>query len=162
MQIFIKGQNIEQSITVDSNATFEMIREEICAQTLLSSNIILSHNGQILSELSNVTENDNIYVTEPVLAGGAKHKKKVYTTKKKNKHRHIKEKLATLRYYSVDGSGKVVRNRKECPHCGRGFFMAKHMDRHYCGRCGLTLKLGMRILPFFTVSGRTFLIDLRQ
>ena len=28
---------------------------------------------------------DNIYVTETVLAGGAKHKKKVYTTKKKNK-----------------------------------------------------------------------------
>ena len=40
---------------------------------------------------------DNIYVTETVLAGGAKHKKKVYTTKKKNKHKHIKEKLATLR-----------------------------------------------------------------
>ena len=40
---------------------------------------------------------DNIYVTETVLAGGAKHKKKVYTTKKKNKHKHIKENLATLR-----------------------------------------------------------------
>jgi ubiquitin len=31
------------------------------------------------------------------MGAGAKHKKKVYTTKKKNKHRHIKEKLATLR-----------------------------------------------------------------
>jgi len=46
---------------------------------------------------------------------GGKKKKKVYTTKKKNKHKHIKEKLATLKYYSVDGSGKVVRNRKTCP-----------------------------------------------
>lgn len=142
MQIFIKGQNIEQSILVDSNSTLASLKQDICSQTLLSSSVTLSHNGLMLSDLSQLCENDNIYVTEPVLAGGAKHKKKVYTTKKKNKHRHIKEKLATLRYYSVDGSGKVVRNRKECPHCGVGFFMAKHMDRHYCGRCGLTLKLG--------------------
>jgi len=28
---------------------------------------------------------------------GGKKKKKVYSTKKKNKHKHIKEKLATLR-----------------------------------------------------------------
>ena len=33
---------------------------------------------------------DNVYVTESVLASGAKHKKKVYTTKKKNKHKHPK------------------------------------------------------------------------
>ena len=45
-------------------------------------------------------------------------------------------------YYSVDGSGKVTRNRKECPNCGKGYFMARHMDRHYCGKCGLTLRLG--------------------
>ena len=40
---------------------------------------------------------DTVFVAEEVLGGGAKHKKKVYTTKKKNKHKHIKEKLATLR-----------------------------------------------------------------
>jgi len=100
---------------VDTNCSVETLREEIFKQTLLNSDMLLSHNGRVLSDLSAVMDLDNIYVTEPVLAGGAKHKKKVYVNKKKNKHRHIKEKLATLRYYSVDGSGKVVRNRKDCP-----------------------------------------------
>ena len=30
--------------------------------------------------------------------------------------------------------------------------MARHMDRHYCGRCGLTVRLGI----LFKSSGRTF------
>jgi len=34
-----------------------------------------------------------------------------------------------------------VRQRKECPACGKGVFMAKHMDRHYCGKCHMTLRL---------------------
>ena len=40
------------------------------------------------------------------LLGGKKGKKKNYTTKKKNKHKHRKEKLATLKLYSVK-NGKV-------------------------------------------------------
>ena len=48
-----------------------------------------------MNELSNVEELDTIYMTLAV--EGGKKKKKVYTTKKKNKHKHIKEKLATLR-----------------------------------------------------------------
>jgi len=43
----------------------------------------------------------------------------------------------------VDGTGKVTRNRKECPTCGKGIFLAKHMDRLYCGKCALTLRLGI-------------------
>ena len=48
-----------------------------------------------MNDLSTVEELDTIYMTLPV--EGGKKKKKVYTTKKKNKHRHIKEKLATLK-----------------------------------------------------------------
>ena len=72
--------------------------------------------------------------------GGKKGKKKAYTTKKKNKHKHRKEKLATLKLYSVK-NGKVQRERKVSPECGPGVFMAKHWDRLYCGRSHLTLKL---------------------
>ncbi|OAO17908.1 ribosomal protein S27A [Blastocystis sp. ATCC 50177/Nand II] len=72
--------------------------------------------------------------------GGKKHKKKQYKTPKKVKHVHKKVKLAILKYYKVDESGKVTRLRRECPACGAGVFMAKHHDRNSCGRCGNTFK----------------------
>lgn len=40
-------------------------------------------------------------------------------------------------YYTVEGD-KLVRNRKECPKCGPGTFMAKHDGRQACGKCGYT------------------------
>jgi len=40
-------------------------------------------------------------------------------------------------YYKVE-DGKLVRQRKECPKCGGGTFMAKHEDRAACGKCGYT------------------------
>ena len=48
------------------------------------------------------------------LDGGKKKKgkKKAFTTKKKNKHKHRKEKLATLKLYSLDKSNTVQRLRK--------------------------------------------------
>ena len=48
-------------------------------------------------------------------AGGKKRKKKVYTTPKKIKHKRKKVKLAVLKYYKVDGDGKIERLRRECP-----------------------------------------------
>lgn len=65
-----------------------------------------------------IPENATLYLTLGLQGGGKKKKKKAYTTKKKNKHRHRKEKLSTLKYYSIDGSGKVTRVRKTCPDCG--------------------------------------------
>ena len=49
-------------------------------------------------------------------------------------------KLAVLKYYKVDGNGKITRLRRVCPNaaCGPGTFMASHFDRQYCGKCGLT------------------------
>ena len=32
----------------------------------------------------------------------------------------------------------LERKRKSCPKCGTGFFMAKHKDRSFCGRCHYT------------------------
>ena len=41
----------------------------------------------------------------------------------------------------VDENGKIHRLRRECTSesCGAGVFMAAHEDRHYCGKCHLTL-----------------------
>ena len=51
-----------------------------------------------------------------------------------------REKMATLKYYSVDSDGKIQRLRRECPSetCGAGIFMAFHTDRQYCGKCHTT------------------------
>lgn len=40
-------------------------------------------------------------------------------------------------FYKVE-DGKLVRLRKECPRCGKGYFMAEHEDRLTCGHCGYT------------------------
>jgi hypothetical protein len=58
--------------------------------------MILSHNGLLLSDLVAVQDLDTIMVAETELGGGAKHKKKVYTTKKKAHHKHLRVKLHTL------------------------------------------------------------------
>ena len=52
----------------------------------------------------------------------------------------VQDKLAVLKFYKVDGDGKITRLRRECPseQCGAGVFMAAHFDRQYCGQCGLT------------------------
>ena len=74
------------------------------------------------------------------LHGGAKKRKKSYTTPRKNKPKRKKLKLAVLKYYKVDENGKISCLRWECPsdECGAGVFMASHFDRHYCGKCCLT------------------------
>jgi ubiquitin-small subunit ribosomal protein S27Ae len=39
--------------------------------------------------------------------------------------------------YKVEGES-VVRERRSCPKCGPGIFMATHKNRAHCGRCGHT------------------------
>jgi ribosomal protein S27AE len=39
------------------------------------------------------------------------------------------------------GKGTVTQQRKTCPSCGPGTFMAQHWDRYYCGFCHTTIKM---------------------
>jgi len=39
--------------------------------------------------------------------------------------------------YEVKDS-KIVRDRRFCPRCGPGVFLAEHKDRFSCGKCGYT------------------------
>ena len=71
-----------------------------------------------------------------LLGGAKKKKKKAFTTPKKKAHKHKNAKLATLKYYKVDASGKVEKNKFECDNCGAGSFMAEHQNRYHCGKCG--------------------------
>jgi len=49
-----------------------------------------------------------------------------------------KEKKNKGRWELYDTSGGLKRKNKSCPKCGQGTFMAKHKDRHTCGKCGYT------------------------
>ncbi|MCL4128028.1 UNVERIFIED_CONTAM: hypothetical protein GTU68_015177, partial [Idotea baltica] len=82
-----------------------------------------------------------VYVTGDLEGGKKKKKKKVYTTKKKNKHIHKKIKLLPLRFIFILEQGNVTQQRKTCPNCGPGTFMAQHWDRYYCGLCHTTIKM---------------------
>lgn len=86
-----------------------------------------------------VTSESTLEALLAVEGGKRKKKKKAYTTPKKKAHKHKKVKLAVLNIYKVDKSEKVTRTKRVCEKCGAGTFMAKHFNRHYCGKCHATL-----------------------
>ena len=57
---------------------------------------------------------------------------------RKGKKPH-KNKLTSKKYafYSVSGDS-VKRDKKFCPRCGPGIFLAQHKDRLHCGKCNYT------------------------
>ena len=48
-----------------------------------------------------------------------------------------KGKVSVYKFYSVEGN-RIIRDKRECPRCGKGVFMAEHTDRNTCGKCGFT------------------------
>ncbi len=39
--------------------------------------------------------------------------------------------------FKVEG-GSIKRERRHCPKCGPGVFLAQHNNRFSCGKCGYT------------------------
>jgi small subunit ribosomal protein S27Ae len=123
----LHGESFEQFL-----AEYELAGARlVCKGTHLTSD-----NFQSL-----LLEGANVYLTSDLDGGKKKKKKKVFTNKKKNKHIHKRVKLAVYSLYSVDGKGNVTQQRKTCPSCGPGTFMAQHWDRYYCGFCHTTIKM---------------------
>jgi small subunit ribosomal protein S27Ae len=66
-------------------------------------------------------------------------KKKKIKERKGKKAKKKKKKIQKGSLYKVDGD-KLERQRKSCPKCGAGVFMAEHKDRFTCGKCGFMQK----------------------
>ncbi len=56
---------------------------------------------------------------------------------KKEKPKAPKRRVKVWKLYAVEGNS-LTRLRRECPRCGKGYFMADHKGRLTCGNCGYT------------------------
>lgn len=142
MQIFLhRLDGTQQVLQINEQSSLEGLLAQCSGSRFV-------YQGAILRNLETLSENANVYVTGDLDGGKKKKKKKAFTTKKKNKHIHKKVKLLPLSLYAVDGKyapivgkGNVTQQRKTCPSCGPGTFMAQHWDRYYCGLCHTTIKM---------------------
>lgn len=143
MQIFLSSFSGKTSaLTISSSDTVRALKEQVKGlfktrtsntgyklthliswlgiEGLQTSQQRLTFNACRLDDAStladyNLTNGCTFYLDLELLGGGKKRKKKVYTTPKKIKHKNKKTKLAVLKYYKVDGDGKIERLRRECP-----------------------------------------------
>lgn len=54
-----------------------------------------------------------------------------------NRKKTLKGEVAVYTFYEIHGE-KLTNNKRDCPRCGKGVFMAAHKDRYTCGKCGFT------------------------
>jgi ubiquitin len=79
--------------------------------------LIAGHQLEDHELLEELPEECTLHLSLALLGAGKKRKKKTYTKPKKIKRKHKKVKLAVLKYYRVDQSGKVTRCKSNMSGC---------------------------------------------
>lgn len=67
----------------------------------------------------------------------------------------MKVKTSKGKWSLYDTKSGLKRERKSCPKCGGGVFMAKHQDRLSCGKCGYTEFTVEKIIHVFPQHRKT-------
>merc|ERR1712228_437966 len=111
MQIFVKGEATE-ALQVTPETTVGQLQAMTAEAGRLMANGTILDNADATLEDFGIQAESTIQIVAPVLGGGRKTKKKVYTTPKKIKHKRTKVKLATLKPYKVDDVGKLEKTKR--------------------------------------------------
>lgn len=49
--------------------------------------------------------------------------------------KEVKNRIPSKVWEKYKVEGDKLNREKSCPKCGTGYFLAKHKDRLYCGKC---------------------------
>ena len=107
MQVFV--HQLDGKVATADPSQFNSL--EAMLATFQSENCRAVYQGSHINSLDDLVPNSNIYITADLSGGKRKRKKKVYTTKKKNKHIHKRVKLSFLNLYSVDSNSFPIQKK---------------------------------------------------
>lgn len=133
-----KLETMQKIYNSGSIATYRVQKESKIEDLLKELNLenkyfVVLVNGKKATPNSIIAKDAEITIL-PRIAGGGRGRRNVKTKEKRQKPPRNKNKGPM---WTLEGD-KVVRNRKSCPKCGPGVFMADHYDRYACGKCGFT------------------------
>ena len=104
MQVFV--HQLDGSVATTDPAQFDSLQALLASFQAGECRAV--YQGANIDALDQLVPNANIYITADLSGGKRKRKKKVYTTKKKNKHIHKRIKMGIYTLYAVDSTSFLI------------------------------------------------------